>query len=87
MIGNNVLIKYSIIGNNVRILDGSIIGKKVLVFPNIKNIRYPHVGIVIIEENAEIGCNNTIDRGFYQIQSLERILLLIIKFILHIMLI
>ena len=65
VIGNNVLIKYSIIGNNVRILDGSIIGKKGFgFFPNIKkNIRYPHVGIVIIEENAEIGCNNTIDRG------------------------
>ena len=65
IIGNNVLIKNSIIGNNVRILDGSIIGKKGFgFFPNSNiNIRYPHVGIVLVEDNVEIGCNNTIDRG------------------------
>ena len=28
-----------------------------------KNLRYPHIGIVIIEENCEIGCGTTIDRG------------------------
>ena len=27
------------------------------------NIRYPHIGIVIIEDNCEIGCGSTIDRG------------------------
>ena len=33
-------------------------------FPNQKkNIRYPHIGIVIINENCEIGCGSTIDRG------------------------
>ena len=33
-------------------------------FPNKKkNIRYPHIGIVIIDENSEIGCGSTIDRG------------------------
>ena len=38
--------------------------KKVLVFPNKnKNVRYPHIGMVIIGDNVEIGCNNTIDRG------------------------
>ena len=65
VIGNNVLIKNSIIGNNVRILDGSVIGKKGFGFlpDKNKNIRYPHIGIVIIEDNVEIGCNNTIDRG------------------------
>ena len=65
VIGNNILIKYSIIKDNVRILDGSVIGKKGFgFFPDKnKNIRYPHIGLVIIEENAEIGCNNTIDRG------------------------
>ena len=64
-IGNNVLIKNSIIGNNVRILDGAIIGKKGFgFFPNNKgNIRYPHIGMVVIHDNVEIGCNNTIDRG------------------------
>ena len=28
-----------------------------------KNIRYPHIGSVIIGSDVEIGCNNTIDRG------------------------
>ncbi len=65
IIGSNVLIKNTIISNNVRILDGSIIGKKGFgFFPmNEKNVRYPHIGIVRIEDNVEIGCNNTIDRG------------------------
>ena len=26
-------------------------------------MRYPHIGAVIIEENCEIGCGSTIDRG------------------------
>ncbi len=65
VIGSNVLIKNTIVGNNVRILDGSVIGKKGFgFFPNDKsNIRYPHIGMVIIENNVEVGSNNTIDRG------------------------
>ena len=65
IIGNNVLIKYTTIGKNVRILDSTIIGKKGFgFFPDqSKNIRYPHIGLVIIEDNVEVGCNNTIDRG------------------------
>jgi len=64
-IGSNVIIKKTIIGNNVSILDGAIIGKKGFgFFPNKnKNIRYPHIGMVIIGNNVEVGCNNTIDRG------------------------
>ncbi len=64
-IGSNVIIKKTIIGNNVSILDGAVIGKKGFgFFPNNKkNIKYPHIGMVIIENNVEIGCNNTIDRG------------------------
>ena len=64
-IGNNVLIKNCIVGKNVRILDGAIIGKKGFgFFPKEDiNLRYPHIGMVIIEDNVEIGCNNTIDRG------------------------
>ena len=64
-IGSNVIIRKSIIGNNVNILDGSIIGKKGFgFFPNDKkNIKYPHIGIVLIKDNVEIGCNNVIDRG------------------------
>ena len=65
VIGNNVLIKNTIIGNNSNILDGAIIGKKGFgFFPGKnKNIRYPHIGSVIIGNDVEIGCNNTIDRG------------------------
>lgn len=64
-IGSNVIIKKSLIGNNVCILDGANIGKKGFgFFPNKKkNIRYPHIGMVIIGNNVEVGCNNTIDRG------------------------
>ncbi len=64
-IGNNVIIKNTIIGNNTNILDGAILGKKGFgFFPSKKsNVRYPHIGSVIIGNNVEIGCNNTIDRG------------------------
>ena len=64
-IGSNVIIRNAIISDNVYILDGCVIGKKGFgFFPNQKiNIRYPHIGIVIINENCEIGCGSTIDRG------------------------
>ena len=65
LIGSNVIIRNTIIENNVAILDGCIIGKKGFgFFPNKqKNLRYPHIGIVLIGENSEIGCGATIDRG------------------------
>ena len=65
IIGNNVIIKNSFIGDNVRVLDGAVIGKKGFGFfpEKNKNTRYPHIGMVIIHDNVEIGCNNTIDRG------------------------
>ena len=28
-----------------------------------KNFRYPHIGTVVINDNVEIGCGSTIDRG------------------------
>ena len=64
-IGSNVIIRNTIIKNNVSVLDSCVIGKKGFgFFPNIeKNFRYPHIGIVIIEDNCEIGCASTIDRG------------------------
>ena len=64
-IGSNVIVRNTIINDNVHILDGCVIGKKGFgFFPNQeKNIRYPHIGIVIINENCEIGCGSTIDRG------------------------
>jgi UDP-3-O-[3-hydroxymyristoyl] glucosamine N-acyltransferase len=65
LIGSNTIIRNSIISNNVKVLDNCVIGKHGFgFFPNKnKNLRYPHIGIVIIEENCEIGCGSTIDRG------------------------
>ena len=42
-----------------------VIGKKGFGFfpKSNENLRYPHIGIVIINENCEIGCGATIDRG------------------------
>ena len=64
-IGSNVILRNTIVKSNVNILDGCIVGKKGFgFFPNTKeNFRYPHIGIVIINENSEIGCGSTIDRG------------------------
>jgi UDP-3-O-[3-hydroxymyristoyl] glucosamine N-acyltransferase len=64
-IGSNCIVRNSLIKDNVKILDNCIIGKHGFgFFPNdSKNLRYPHIGIVIIEDNCEIGCGSTIDRG------------------------
>ena len=64
-IGSNVIIRNTIIKDNVSILDGCVIGKKGFGFfsNNETNTRYPHIGIVIINEHCEIGCGSTIDRG------------------------
>tara|TARA_B110001452_G_scaffold152169_1_gene126590 strand:+ start:30 stop:1010 length:981 start_codon:yes stop_codon:yes gene_type:complete len=64
-IGSNVIIRNTIINNDVHVLDGCVIGKKGFGFfpKQDKNIRYPHIGIVIINDNVEIGCGSTIDRG------------------------
>ena len=64
-IGSNTIIRNSIVKNNVNILDGCIIGKKGFgFFPDKnKNYRYPQIGLVFIDDNSEIGCGATIDRG------------------------
>ena len=64
-IGSNVIIRNTIVHNNVHILDGCVIGKKGFgFFPDKEtNFRYPQIGLVIINDNAEIGCGSTIDRG------------------------
>jgi len=64
-IGSNTILRNSLIKNNVTILDNCVIGKKGFGFfpAKNKNQRYPHIGIVIINENCEIGCGSTIDRG------------------------
>ena len=64
-IGSNTIIRNTLIKNNVNILDNCVIGKIGFgFFPNnIKNFKYPHIGVVIINENCEIGSGSTIDRG------------------------
>ena len=64
-IGSNSIIRNTLIKNNVKILDNCVIGKHGFgFFPNLnKNLRYPHMGVVVIEDNCEIGCSSTIDRG------------------------
>ena len=64
-IGSNCIVRSSFIGDNVRILDNCVIGKHGFGFfpDNKKNFRYPHIGLVVIEDNCEIGCGATIDRG------------------------
>ena len=63
--------KTAIIDSNAKIHSSvsigayCVIGKHGFGFFPIKdnNLRYPHIGIVIIEDNCEIGCSSTIDRG------------------------
>ena len=65
IIGSQVLIRNSLIGNNVVIQDGCKIGLKGFGFIPLKdkNLRFPHIGKVVINDNAELGANCTIDRG------------------------
>ena len=53
-IGSNVIIRNTILKNNINILDGCVIGKKGFgFFPNKdKNFRYPHIGLVMINDNC-----------------------------------
>ena len=65
VIGSGVIIKNSILGNNVTLQDNCKIGQKGFGFiPNKnKNLKMPHIGKVVIENNAEIASGCTIDRG------------------------
>ena len=65
IIGSGVIIKNSVIGNDVVIQDGCKIGQKGFGFIPLKNknIKFPHIGKVKIEDNVEIASNCTIDRG------------------------
>ncbi len=65
VIGSHVIIKNSIIGDNVVIQDGCKVGLKGFGFIplNKKNLRFPHIGKVILENNVELGAACTIDRG------------------------
>ena len=65
IIGSGVIIKNSIFKNNIVIQDNCKIGQKGFGFIPIdeKNIKFPHIGSVLIEDNVEVGSGCTIDRG------------------------
>jgi UDP-3-O-[3-hydroxymyristoyl] glucosamine N-acyltransferase len=65
VVGSNVIIKNSIIGDRVVLQDNCKIGLKGFGFIplNNKNIKFPHIGRVVIEDDTEIGSGCTIDRG------------------------
>ena len=65
IIGSGVIIKNSIINNDVVIQDNCKIGQKGFGFipVNGKNIKFPHIGSVIIDDHVEIASGCTIDRG------------------------
>ena len=65
VIGSGVIIKNSLIGDRVMIQDNCKIGQKGFGFIPIKdkNIKFPHIGKVVIEDDVEIASSCTIDRG------------------------
>ena len=65
VVNSGVIIKNTIIGNNVVIQDNSKIGQKGFGFIPVKgkNIKFPHIGKVVILDNVEIASSCTIDRG------------------------
>ena len=65
LIGSGVIIKNSIIYNDVVLQDDCKIGQKGFGFIPMKekNLKFPHIGKVIINDNVEIGTGCTIDRG------------------------
>ncbi len=65
VIGSGVIIKNTIIGDRVVIQDNCKIGQKGFGFipSKQKNIKLPHIGKVIVENDVEIASSCTIDRG------------------------
>ena len=65
ILGANVILKNSIIGDRVVLQDGCRVGQKGFGFIpiNDRNIKFPHIGKVIIKDDVEIATGCTIDRG------------------------
>ena len=65
VIGCNSIIKNTIIGDNVVIQDDNKIGQKGFGFIPLKNnnLKFSHIGKVLIHDNVEIASGCTIDRG------------------------
>ena len=65
---NVVIYRDSILGDNVIIHAGSIIGSDGFGYAHTKegeHVKIEHNGRVVIEDNVEIGANNTIDRAVF----------------------
>jgi UDP-3-O-[3-hydroxymyristoyl] glucosamine N-acyltransferase len=64
-IGSNVIIENALLGDNIIIKSGTVIGQTGFGFNFDKNkrIKFPHIGRVIIENDVLIGSFCTIDRG------------------------
>ena len=65
IIGSNVVIKNSIFGDRVVLQDNCKIGQKGFGFIPMKNrnIKFPHIGRVLLGNDVEIASSCTIDRG------------------------
>ena len=65
VVGSGVIIKNTLIGDRVVLQDNCKVGQKGFGFIPIKNqnIKFPHIGKVIINNDVEIASGCTIDRG------------------------
>ncbi len=65
VLGSNVNIKNSVLGDRVMLQDNCNVGQKGFGFIPMKNknIKFPHIGKVIIKDDVEIASGCTIDRG------------------------
>ena len=64
--GNVTINDRTTIGNNVKVQSGTVIGGEgfgYLKSDKLGIINFPHIGGVVLEDNVEVGANNTIDRG------------------------
>jgi len=64
-VGSNVIIENALLGDNIIIKSGTLIGQTGFgfSFEKKKRIKFPHIGRVIIENDVLIGSFCTIDRG------------------------
>jgi UDP-3-O-[3-hydroxymyristoyl] glucosamine N-acyltransferase len=64
-IGSNVIIENALLGDNIIVKSGTLIGQTGFGFnfEKKKRIKFPHIGRVIIENDVLIGSFCTIDRG------------------------
>jgi len=65
IIGSNVIIENALLGDNITIKSGTLIGQTGFgfYFEKKKRIKFPHIKRVIIENDVQIGSFCTIDRG------------------------